>query len=329
MTIEVATYINDLQPVNPTSTDQVSQGDDHLRLIKQVLQNSFTGSTRAFNIPTARTIGASVTLLKSDGAGMVYVNTAASAISLTMPTLTAADAGWMVTLCKVTGDVNPIFVLPSSGTISSAGVAVARARRCIPYKRFGVVWDGSNWFCERINSEPIGVTLDFFGSALPAGFEWPNGQILASVATNYPELNGVYGSGNLPDLRGFVCVGLDNMGGAAAGRLPNGFINGSLLGATGGVDGVVLNTNQMPNHSHGASSVSSDSGHTHSYSVTGVSNQPVTGGGNLANNGAGPATTGVGTASITTTTTISASGGGLVHSNLQPSAMCGKIMVVE
>lgn len=41
MGLEVATYINQLVPSNPLGTDDRSQGDDHLRLIKQVLQNTF------------------------------------------------------------------------------------------------------------------------------------------------------------------------------------------------------------------------------------------------------------------------------------------------
>ena len=52
MSIEVATYITDLQPVNPPATDPRGQGDDHLRLIKQVLQNTFPTANRAFYFST-------------------------------------------------------------------------------------------------------------------------------------------------------------------------------------------------------------------------------------------------------------------------------------
>jgi hypothetical protein len=41
MPLEVATYIRDLINANPPGTDQVSQGDDHLRLIKSTLLNTF------------------------------------------------------------------------------------------------------------------------------------------------------------------------------------------------------------------------------------------------------------------------------------------------
>lgn len=41
MALESAQYINQLNSTNPLSTDTVSQADDHLRLIKQVLVNTF------------------------------------------------------------------------------------------------------------------------------------------------------------------------------------------------------------------------------------------------------------------------------------------------
>lgn len=43
MALESGTYVADLNTANPSSTDPKSQGDDHLRLIKTVLQNTFAG----------------------------------------------------------------------------------------------------------------------------------------------------------------------------------------------------------------------------------------------------------------------------------------------
>ena len=41
MPLETATYISQLDSANPAATDQIRQADDHLRLIKQVLKNTF------------------------------------------------------------------------------------------------------------------------------------------------------------------------------------------------------------------------------------------------------------------------------------------------
>jgi hypothetical protein len=45
MGLETGSYIKDLVPTNPQGTDPKSQGDDHLRLIKTVLANQFSGFT--------------------------------------------------------------------------------------------------------------------------------------------------------------------------------------------------------------------------------------------------------------------------------------------
>jgi hypothetical protein len=50
MSLESATYIGDLVSTNPTSTDPVSQGDDHLRLIKAVLTATFTALSGAVTV---------------------------------------------------------------------------------------------------------------------------------------------------------------------------------------------------------------------------------------------------------------------------------------
>ena len=42
MGLETATFISQLSATNPLATDPISQGDDHLRLIKDVLQEQFT-----------------------------------------------------------------------------------------------------------------------------------------------------------------------------------------------------------------------------------------------------------------------------------------------
>ena len=44
MGIETATTIAGLDKTWPTGIDPVNKGDDHLRLIKQVLQDQFPGS---------------------------------------------------------------------------------------------------------------------------------------------------------------------------------------------------------------------------------------------------------------------------------------------
>ncbi len=43
MGLEIATYIDDLVTTNPISGDDVAEGDDHIRMLKDVLKNTFPG----------------------------------------------------------------------------------------------------------------------------------------------------------------------------------------------------------------------------------------------------------------------------------------------
>jgi len=53
MTVESASYISQLNSAQPTASDNISEGDDHLRLIKSVLKTQFPNlGTTAVN-PTA------------------------------------------------------------------------------------------------------------------------------------------------------------------------------------------------------------------------------------------------------------------------------------
>jgi len=49
MGIETFEYIDDLNAANPTATDNVSEGDDHLRGLKTTLKNTFPNVTGAIN----------------------------------------------------------------------------------------------------------------------------------------------------------------------------------------------------------------------------------------------------------------------------------------
>jgi microcystin-dependent protein len=76
----------------------------------------------------------------------------------------------------------------------------------------------------------------------------------------------------LPDGRGNAFIGLDDMGGSAAGRLPDvtfGVGNSTTLGSRAGASSHTLTTAQIPSHSHSASSASAGA---HSHGVTGSTN---------------------------------------------------------
>ena len=54
MSLETGTYISDLVPANPAGTDQINEADDHIRLIKATLKNTFPNVDGAVNATPAQ-----------------------------------------------------------------------------------------------------------------------------------------------------------------------------------------------------------------------------------------------------------------------------------
>lgn len=111
---------------------------------------------------------------------------------------------------------------------------------------------------------------------------------------------------NVPDLRGIVTAGRDDMGGSAASRLTTGtggFGQGTNLGNTGGAQSVALSTAELASHAHGSV-------------VTGVTNATD---GQLGGSGAGYVLS-------ATTGNSGSAGSGNAHANTQPTMIVNKII---
>lgn len=115
MPLEAASFIYDLIPANPAGTDGVSQGDDHLRLIKQVLQNTFTNVTGP-EVPTS-TGTPSLVQVQYSYAPASYSDGQSIAFVAGSPTIGAAS------ISVNNGPAVPIFYnnVPLSGLVISPG----------------------------------------------------------------------------------------------------------------------------------------------------------------------------------------------------------------
>jgi microcystin-dependent protein len=137
-------------------------------------------------------------------------------------------------------------------------------------------WNGTGWIHLGVQTSslyPAGVILPYAGSgALPfQGWLLCDGKSYPTAT--YPVLFGVIGytyggSGAnflVPDLRGRVVAGADNMGGTAAGRL-----TGATLAVATGAERITLATGELPAHAHGIADVAHNHGvsdPTHAHSV--------------------------------------------------------------
>jgi len=85
MALESANYVSGLVATNPSGSDSISQGDDHLRLIKDVLKNSFPDADQAVATVvvkgTAPTTQVKGTIWYDTSTGILKLNTAATGAS--------------------------------------------------------------------------------------------------------------------------------------------------------------------------------------------------------------------------------------------------------
>lgn len=175
-----------------------------------------------------------------------------------------------------------------------------------------------------------GTVLPFAGSTAPTGWILCYGQAVSrtTYANLFAVIGTTYGAGNgtttfnLPDLRGRVPAGKDDMGGAAASRLTNAGtgnpgIAGATLGATGGVDRHAVSEAQMPLHGH-PTYVS-----TAAQSAA-VSNS--TGGIMMFNNNLVVKNAFTGTPNATAGNQVGGTGGGEAHPNAQPTIVLNSII---
>ena len=135
----------------------------------------------------------------------------------------------------------------------------------------------------------------------------------------FAAISDTYGSGdgattfNVPDLRGRVIAGQDDMGGTSANRLTGqlaGQLNGDTLGATGGAESVTLTTGEIPAHTH------TGNVDLRTNWESGTSSQSPVGTGSARYDGTGSSP------AFTTNST----GGGAAHNNLQPTLILNYII---
>jgi microcystin-dependent protein len=144
----------------------------------------------------------------------------------------------------------------STGVELQAGMLIAGTPYTALYNNSDAVWYLHNFYGNPYNI-PLGGALPYFGSTAPnSSFVLPYGQAISrtTYSTLFTLFSTTYGSGdgsttfNVPDLRGRMLAGKDDMGGSAASRITTagGGLDGATLGAVGGAQSVTLAANQIP-----------------------------------------------------------------------------------
>jgi len=140
MALESGTFVSDLVSSNPPGTDPKNQGDDHLRLVKSVLQASFPNATKAFYFPGVQAKSANYTVLAADENDLFVVNASGATRTITLPTSPAT--GFIVSVSKDDASGNTVIVDGGGAeTINGAATSVLTTRYQLETYQF----NGTEW----------------------------------------------------------------------------------------------------------------------------------------------------------------------------------------
>lgn len=205
-----------------------------------------------------------------------------SAVACTLPAAASAGEGFHI---MVFNNSSGTVTIDGDGTETINGALThslsTKYGSCI------LVCTGSEWFTMSINSEnilpsqsgkagavlgtngttvswvysaPVGAITAYAGSTEPTGWLFCYGQAISrsTYSALFTAIGTTYGTGdgsttfNLPDIRGRVIGGQDDMGGSSANRLTglSGGVDGDVLGATGGLETHTLSVGELAAHTH-------------------------------------------------------------------------------
>lgn len=183
MSLEAGTFLLDVVAANPTVNDPVSQGDDHMRLLKTVLRNTFPNATRAFyfpSVPTAKVFADTpVTVAATDQDALFLANAVGGAIVFNLPLASTVPSGFTVAFKKTDAGVNTVTIDGNgSETIDGALTYVLGTQ----YDYVKLRTNGTTWYV-------VGIT-DFTALNATSIVFTPSGNIAAiNVATALAELD--------------------------------------------------------------------------------------------------------------------------------------------
>ncbi len=176
MGLETGTFIDDLVTTNPLgASDEVKQGDDHLRLIKSVLKTTFPNATKAFRFETVLTKTTTYPVVAADARALILADASGGAFTITLPLGSTVFAGYSVIITKSDSSSNAVTV-DGNGAETINGTATRSLT--LQYQAEKYIWEGTEWKVIAVTSfEVVSDLTPKLGGNLDV-----NGKLITSVS---------------------------------------------------------------------------------------------------------------------------------------------------
>ncbi len=280
--------------------------------------NPITASTRA-----SQNKSADFTIASDDRGDLFRCDASSGTVNVTAGSTTLGDGFWCTV--KNVGATGSVIVNAVGGEVIGGGSSYT----VDPGVSIDIVSYGATGWEITANSNaffiPAGSIMDYGGTSAPSGWLLCYGQAVSrtTYADLFTAISTTYGVGDgsttftLPDCRGRVTAGKDDMGGASANRLTDqsGGLNGDTLGDTGGTETHTLSVAELAAHGHPyrTSTDSGASGATGGFVVSTSATETTQ-------------TAFSGTVSDTEGEQIGGTGSDTAHNNVQPTIIFNKII---
>jgi len=290
---------------------------------------------------SARAMMAALAGWRDDTSGLLLDTGSASAYAVTSNQGFASTPNNGQLLVFVPANTNAVGVTLSAdggsafaiqgplGTAIGAGVMIAGTPYEVTFNSANSVWVLRQFVGNPFNV-PLGAVLDYTGTTAPnSNFVLPVGQAISrtTFAAYFSLVSTTFGAGNgtttfnVPDLRSYALVGLDNLGGSAANRLTSAGSGCTMtsVGATCGTQNKTITQANLPNYNLTVT----DPQHSHNFSYTSPTTAGVTfaAGTNLGN-----VTNNATTAGASTGISVNSGGSGTALAIVQPTFGVAKIL---
>lgn len=243
MGLETGTFVDDVVTSNPIgAADEVLQGDDHLRLIKTVLKNTFPNATRAFRFEEVLTKTAAYTIVAANARALILADVSGGAFTITLPLGSTVFAGFAVIVVKSDSSANAVTV---DGNGSEKINGVSTRSLTVRYQTEKYMWDGAEWKMLTITRVGSGELLD--GSVINAkigALAVDAGKLASNAVTTAKILNSNVTLGKIANIATNRILGREAGGSGVVQELTVGsglaLSAGAILVPTNAIDGTQI-----------------------------------------------------------------------------------------